>query len=41
MGVSPQQLVTAISQAMSCLCVGDKKAQPSKTDGGNKFMGIP
>ena len=34
-GVSPQQLVTAISQAMSCLYVGDKKTQPSK------FMGIP
>ena len=29
-GVSPQQLVTAISQAMSCLYVGDKKTQPSK-----------
>ena len=38
-GVSPQQLVTAISQAMSCLYVGDKKAQPSKNDGGNKFYG--
>ena len=25
---------------MSCLYVGDKKAQPSKNDGGNKFMGI-
>ena len=48
MGVSPQQLVgsgkallTAILQAMSCLYVGDKKTQPSKTDSGNKFMGIP
>ena len=40
-GVSPQQLVTAISQTMSCLYVGDKKTQPSKTDSGNKFMGIP
>ena len=40
-GVSPQQLVTAISQAMSYLYVGDKKTQPSKTDSGNKFMGIP
>ena len=40
-GVSPQQLVTAISQAMSCLYVGDKKMQPNKTDNGNKFMGIP
>ena len=40
-GVSPQQLVTAISQAMSCLYVGDKKIQPSKTDSGSKFMGIP
>ena len=25
MGMSPQQLVNAISQAMSCLYVGDKK----------------
>ena len=40
-GVSQQQLVMAISQAMSCLYVGDKKTQPSKTDRGNKFMGIP
>ena len=40
-GVSPQQLVTAILQAMSCLYVGDKKTQPSKTDSGNKFMGTP
>ena len=39
-GVSPQHLVTAISQAMSCLYVGDKKTQPSKTNSGNKFMGI-
>ena len=39
-GVSPQQLVTAISQAMSCLYVGDKKIQPSKIDSGSKFMGI-
>ena len=40
-GVSPQQLVTAILQAMSCLYVGDKKIQPSKINSGNKFMGIP
>ena len=40
-GVSPQQLVAAISKAMSCLYVGDKKAQPSKSNGDNKFMGIP
>ena len=40
-GVNPQQLVTAISQAMSCLYVGDKKIQPSKTNSGNKFMGTP
>ena len=39
-GVSLQQLVTAIPQAMSCLYVGDKKTQPSKTYSGNKFMGI-
>ena len=26
---------------MSCLYGGDKKAQPSKNDGGNKCMGIP
>ena len=26
---------------MSCLYVGDKKAQTSKNNGGNKFMGIP
>ena len=40
-GVSPQQLVTAILQAMSCLYVGDKKTQPSKIKSGSKFMGIP
>ena len=40
-GVSPQQLVTAILQAMSCLYVGDKKTQPSKIESGSKFMGIP
>ena len=40
-GVSLQQLVTVISQVMSCLYVGDKKAQPSKTNSGSKFMGIP
>ena len=26
---------------MSCLYVGGKETQPSKTDSGNKFMGIP
>ena len=41
MGVSQQQLVTAILWAMSFLYVGDKKTQPSKTNSGNKFMGIP
>ena len=40
-GASPQQLVTAISQAMSCLYVGNKKIQPNKTNSGSKFMGIP
>ena len=40
-GVSPQQLVTLISQAMSCLYVGDKKTQPSKIESGSKFMGTP
>ena len=40
-GVSPQQLVTAILQAMSCLYVSDKKTQPSKIESGSKFMGIP
>ena len=38
-GVNPQQLVTAISQAMSCLYVGDKKTTPSNKNSGNKFMG--
>ena len=40
-GVSLQQLVTAISQAMSCLYVGNKKTPPSNNNGGNKFMGTP
>ena len=40
-GVSPQQLVTAISQAMSCLYVCDKKMPSSNTNSGNKFMGTP
>ena len=40
-GVSLQQLVMAISQAMSCLYVGNKKNQPSKTNSGNTFKGIP
>ena len=26
---------------MSCLYVGNKETQPSKTNCGNKFMGIP
>ena len=38
-GVSLQQLVTAISQAMSCLYVGDKKNPPNKINSGNKFTG--
>ena len=38
-GVSPQQLVTVLSQAMSCLYVGEKKTQPSKIKSGSKFMG--
>ena len=41
MGVSLHQLVTAISQAMSCLYVGNKKTPPSNTNSGNKFMGTP
>ena len=40
-GMSPQLLVTAILQAMSCLYVGNKKTPPSNTDGGHKFMGTP
>ena len=39
MGVSLQQLVTVISQAMSYLYVGNKRTTPSNTNGGNKFMG--
>ena len=39
--MSPQQLVTAILQAMSCLYVGNKKTPPSNTNSGNKFMGTP
>ena len=30
-GVIPEQLVTAISQAMSCLYVGDKKTLPNNS----------
>ena len=41
MGVSLQQLITAISQAMSCLYVGNNKTPPSNTNSGNKFMGRP
>ena len=40
-GVSPQQLVNAMSQAMSCLYVGNKKTPPSTTNSGKKFMGTP
>ena len=41
MGVSLQQLVTVISQAMSCLYVGHKKTPPSNPNSGNKFIGTP
>ena len=40
MGVSPQQLVTVITQAMSCLYVGDKETL-SNSNSGKKFMGTP
>ena len=40
-GVSPQQLVNAISQAMSCLYVGDKKAPSNTRNSGKKFTGTP
>ena len=41
-GVSPQQLVSAISQAMSCLYVGGKKTpMDSESNGGKKFIGTP
>ena len=39
--MSPQQLVTAILQTMSFLYVGNKKIQPSNTNGGKKFMRTP
>ena len=38
-GVSLQELVNAILQAMSCLYVGDKKPLPSNS--GKKFVGTP
>ena len=41
-GVSPQQLVSVILHAMSCLYVGNKKTPKSNTsNGGKKFMGTP
>ena len=40
-GVSPQQLLTALLQAMFCLYVGNKKIPLSNTNGDNKFMGTP
>ena len=41
-GVSLQQLVNAISQAMSCLYVGDKKTLVNNnSNSGKKFMGTP
>ena len=40
-GVIPQQLVNAISQAMSCLYVGDKKAPSNTSNSGKKCMGTP
>ena len=40
--VSSQQLVNAISQAMSCLYVGTKKAPMENTsNGGKKYIGTP
>ena len=40
--VSSQQLVNAISQAMSCLYVGNKKTPDSNSsNGGKKFVGTP
>ena len=39
--VSPQQLVNVISQAMSCLYVGNKETLPSNNNSGKKFMGTP
>ena len=38
-GVNPQQLVSVILQAMSCLYVGNKKTPPSNTNSGNKIYG--
>ena len=41
-GVSLQQLVNVISQAMSCLYVGNRKTQMENTsNSGKKFMGTP
>ena len=40
--VSPQQLVTTISQAMSCLYVGEKKTpMENNNNSGKKFMRMP
>ena len=40
--VRPQQLVSAVSQVMSCLYVGDKKAlTSSSSNGGKKFIVTP
>ena len=39
-GVSLQKLVSAVSQAMVCLCVGNKKTiSDNKDTGGKKFVG--
>ena len=41
-GVSPQQLVSAITQAMSCLYVSNKKnPMENNSNSGKKFMGTP
>ena len=40
-GVSLQQLVNAILQAMSCQYVGNKKTLPSTSNSCKKFMGTP
>ena len=41
MGVSPQQLVTAISQAMSCLYVGNNKTPTNTNNSGKNLWGHP
>ena len=40
-GVSLQQFVNAIMQAMPCLYMGNKKTPPSTTNSDKKFMGTP